>query len=113
MKRFQVDIKPNHQPFVRQLMKKLGDVSSADAIGFLIETQMSAALTRLEPMFGVPQLPTQSSRSATENLRSVTGSSTPQQDQPQDVARRHHVSTATHTTPIDDAASALDALLSA
>ncbi len=52
MKRFQVDIKPNHQPFVRQLMKKLGDVSSADAIGFLIETQMSAALTRLEPMFG-------------------------------------------------------------
>lgn len=113
MKRFQVDIKPNHQPFVRELMNKLGNVSSADAVGFLIETQIYAALARLEPVFGVPQLPTQSSRSATERPRSVTGSTTPQQDQPQDVARSHHVSTASHTTPIDDAATALDALLSA
>jgi hypothetical protein len=113
MKRFQVDIKPNHQPFVRQLMKKLGNVSSADAIGFLIETQMSAALARLEPVLRVPQLATSSPRSATENLRSVTGCTTPQQDQPQDVARSHQLSTASHTTPQDDATNALDALLSA
>ncbi len=113
MKRFQVDIKPNHQPSVRQLMKKLGNVSSADAVGFLIETQISAALARLEPALRVSQLATQSPHCATENLRSVTGSTTSQQDSPQDVARTHQLSAASHTTPHDDATNALDALLSA
>jgi hypothetical protein len=113
MKRFQVDIKPNHQPFVRQLMKKLGDVSSADAIGFLVETQISAALARLDPAFGVTQIVTESPRPATENLRSVTGSTTTQQDHQQDVARSYQLSTVSHTTQQDEAANALDALLSA
>jgi hypothetical protein len=106
MKRFQVDIKPNHQPFVRQLMKKLGDVSGADAIGFLIETQISAALARLDPAFRM-------SPAATENFRSVTGSTTPQQDPQRDVANRQQLSTPSHTTSQDDATNALDALLSA
>ncbi|HEY9596391.1 MAG TPA: hypothetical protein V6D33_01815 [Cyanophyceae cyanobacterium] len=105
MKRFQVDIKPNHQPCVRQLMKKLGNVSSADAIGFLIETQMTAALARLEP-FGVPQL-------TTENPRTVANSTNQQHSQQQNVTRSHQPSTGSHTTPIDDATNALDALLSA
>jgi hypothetical protein len=113
MKRFQVDIKPNHQPFVRQLMKKLGNVSGSDAIGFLVETQISAALARLEPAFRMSQLATESSHSATENFRSVAGSTTPQQDPQQDVARSQRLSTASHTTPQDDATNALDALLSA
>ncbi len=106
MKRFQVDIKPNHQPYVRQLMKKLGNVSSADAIGFLIETQMSAALARLEPVLRVPQL-------ATENPRSVASSINQQHSQQQNVTHSHQPSTGSHTTLIDDAANALDALLSA
>lgn len=109
MKRFQVDIKPNHQPFVRDLMNKLGNVSSADAIGFLIETQINAALARLEPGFSAPQL-------AAESAHSVASSTTAQQEQPQNVVRSHQSSkpvTVNHTTPHDDAANALDALLSA
>lgn len=80
-------------------MKKLGDVSSADAIGFLIETQMSAALARLEPVLRVPQL-------ATETPRSVASSTNQQHSQQQNVARNHQ-------PPQDDATNALDALLSA
>jgi hypothetical protein len=109
MKRFQVDIKPNHQPFVRQLMKKLGDVSSADAIGFLIETQMGAALARLEPVLRASQL-------APESPQPVANPFIPQQHKSQDVARNHQPpqpSAVSHVTPHDDAASALDALLSA
>lgn len=100
-------------------MEKLGDVSGADAIGFLIETQISAALARLDPMFKL--------QSATENFRSVTGSLTQQQEspqsstfsheqtqhQPQDVARSQQLSTSSHAMPQDDAANALDRLLSA
>jgi hypothetical protein len=55
VKRFQVDIKSNHQPAVQELMQKLGGVSGADAIGFLIETQISAALARLEPTFRIDE----------------------------------------------------------
>lgn len=116
MKRFQVDIKPNHQPFVRELMNKLGNVSSADAIGFLIETQINAALARLEPVFGLPQLAAESSRSVTESPHSVAGSTTSQQEQPQNVVRSHQSPkpvTVNHTTSQADAANALDALLSA
>ncbi len=107
--RFQVDIKPNHQPYVRQLMKKLGDVSSADAIGFLIETQMTAALARLEPVLRAPQL-------ATESPQPVANPHKPQHHQPQNVTRSHQLSknvTTTHSTLQDDASNALDALLSA
>ena len=90
-------------------MKKLGNVSSADAIGFLIETQMSAALARLEPVLRVSQL-------ATESPQPVANPNKPQQHQPQDVPRSHQLSknvTTTHGTPQDDATNALDALLSA
>jgi hypothetical protein len=107
--RLQVDIKPNHQMAVRALMKKLGDVSGADAIGFLIETQMSAALARLEPFHVMPQ------RSA-ENPQVVVRNDNAPQRQPQEVVRSHQSPkpvTASHTTPQDDAANALDALLSA
>ncbi len=113
MKRFQVDIKPNHQPFVRQLMKKLGDVSGADAIGFLIETQISAALARLDPAFRMSPAATESSHSATQNLHSVAASTIQPQYQPQDVARNQQFLTPSHTTSQDDASNALDALLSA
>ena len=113
MKRFQVDIKPNHQPYVRHLMKKLGNVSSADAIGFLIETQMTAALARLEPVLRVSHLTAENPLCATETSRAVTNPSKPQQHYPQDVARNQQITTASHTTPIDDATNALDALLSA
>lgn len=114
--RFQVDIKQNHQPFVRELMNKLGNVSSADAIGFLIETQINAALARLEPVFRVSQPATEIPRSATDNLQHVANCNKPQQHQPQDEARSHQSSknvTNSHATPHDDAANALDALLSA
>jgi hypothetical protein len=113
MKRFQVDIKPNHQPFVRHLMEKLGDVSGADAIGFLIETQISAALARLDPAFRMPPAATETSHSATQNLRSVAASTTQPQYQPHDVARNQQLSTSSHTASHDDATNALDALLSA
>ena len=109
MKRLQVDIKPNHQPSVRELMQKLGNVSSADAIGFLIETQMSAALARLEPVLRVSQV-------ATESPQHVANPNKRQQHQPQDVTRSHQSSknvTTTHSTSQDDATNALDALLSA
>lgn len=106
MKRFQVDIKPNHQPYVRQLMKRLGNVSSADAIGFLIETQMSAALARLEPVLRVSQLATESPLCTTETPRSVASSTNQQHSQQQSVARNPQ-------PPHDDATNALDALLSA
>lgn len=56
-KRLQVDIKPGHQPIVKTLMKKLGGVSSADAVGFLIETQGQIALARLEPTAGFSNAP--------------------------------------------------------
>ncbi len=59
-KRVQVDIKANHKPVVQKLMKKLGGVSAADAIGFLIETQINAALARLDPMTEVSQSVTKS-----------------------------------------------------
>jgi hypothetical protein len=100
MKRFQVDIKPNHQPFVRQLMKKLGDVSSADAIGFLVETQISAALARLDPAFGVTQ-------SAWKSLS--------QHQVPPSSRVAHHRQTpaVSHSCPQSEAADALDALLGA
>jgi hypothetical protein len=88
------------------LMRKLGNVSSADAIGFLIETQMPAALARLEPVLRVSQ-------PATESSQPVANPNKSQQHQPQDVARSHQLSTASHTTPQDDATNALDALLSA
>jgi hypothetical protein len=109
MKRFQVDIKPNHQSSVRQLMKKLGNVSSADAIGFLIETQMTAALARLEPVLRVSQF-------VTESPQPVANLNKPQQPQPQDVTHSHQSSknvTTTHSTLQDEATNALDALLSA
>ncbi len=54
-KRFQVDIKSNHQPVVQELMRKLGGVSATDVIGFLIETEVRAALARLDPMHPVTQ----------------------------------------------------------
>ncbi len=111
MKRFQVDIKPNHQPYVRQLMKKLGDVSGADAIGFLIETQISAALGRLDPAFRISPAVTESSHAATQNLRSVAASTTQPQDPQRDVANRQQLLTASTTQPQDDATNALDALL--
>lgn len=107
--RLQVDIKPNHQTAVRALMKKLGDVSGADAIGFLIETQMSAALARLEPFHVTPQR-------STDTPQAVVKTDNPPQRQPQEVVRSHQSHkpvTASHTTPQDDAANALDALLSA
>ena len=90
-------------------MKKLGDVSSADAIGFLIETQMSAALARLEPVLRAPQL-------APESPQPVANPFIPQQHKSQDVARNHQPpqpSAVSHVTPHDEAANALDALLSA
>jgi hypothetical protein len=100
--RFQVDIKPNHQPIVRRLMQMMGNVSSADAIGFLIETQMSAALARLEPSFSVSQI-------ATDKAQGVTHSF----NQQQEAANSRQKPTPSHTAPQDDAANALDALLSA
>jgi hypothetical protein len=102
MKRFQVDIKPNHQPFVRQLMKKLGDVSGADAIGFLIETQISVALARVEPAFRVTQ-------TATEKLHSITDFTKQQQE----VTPYRQTPTVSHLMPQAEAADALDALLGA
>jgi hypothetical protein len=102
MKRFQVDIKPNHQPSVRQLMKKLGDVSGADAIGFLIETQISAALARLDPAFRVTQI-------ATEKPHSATGFTKQQQE----VTHHRQTPAVSHVTPQNEAADALDALLGA
>lgn len=119
--RFQVDIKPNHQPVVKQLMQMLGNVSSADAIGFLIETQMSAALARLHPGFNLPQ-------SATEKAQSVARFPNLQQEAPQDdthhrqpatvshgmpQAVSHSVQRADHSLPQNMAADALDALLGA
>ncbi len=126
--RFQVDIKPNHQPVVKQLMQMLGNVSSADAIGFLIETQMSAALARLHPGFNLPQLATEQTRIATEKAQFVTRFPSLQQEAPQDDT--HHRQTATvshsvpqtvshnmqradHGVPQNAAADALDALLGA
>lgn len=102
MKRFQVDIKPNHQPFVRQLMKKLGNVSGADAIGFLIETQISAALARVEPAFRVTQ-------TATEKPHFATGSTKQQQE----VTLYRQTPAVSHVMPQGEAADALDALLGA
>jgi hypothetical protein len=119
--RFQVDIKPNHQPVVKQLMQMLGNVSSADAIGFLIETQMSSALARLHPNFNLPQF-------ATEKAQSVTRFPSLQQEAPQDDTHHrqtasvshsvpqvasHAVQRADHSLPQNAAASALDALLGA
>ncbi|MBE9128205.1 MULTISPECIES: hypothetical protein [unclassified Coleofasciculus] len=49
--RLQIDIKPNHQGRIRELMEKLGGVSAADAVGFLVETQMNYAMARLQPEF--------------------------------------------------------------
>ncbi len=94
-------------------MEKLGDVSGADAIGFLIETQISAALARLDPAFRMPPAATETSHSATQNLRSVAASTTQPQYQPHDVARNQQLSTSSHTASHDDATNALDALLSA
>jgi hypothetical protein len=102
MKRFQVDIKPNHQPFVRQLMKKLGDVSGADAIGFLIETQISTALARLEPTFRTTQVATEKSHSATDCIK-----------QQQEVTHHRQTPTISHVMQQSEAADALDALLGA
>jgi hypothetical protein len=102
MKRLQVDIKPNHQPFVRQLMKKLGNVSGADAIGFLIETQISAALARLEPAFRVTQTTTETPHCATGCIK-----------QPQEVTHHRLTPTVSHPMPQNEAADALDALLGA
>ena len=113
MKRFKVDIKPNHQPYVRHLMEKLGDVSGADAIGFLIETQISAALARLDPAFRLSLPVTESSHPATQNLRSVAATTVQPQDPQRDVVNRQQFSTPSHTTSQDDATNALDALLSA
>ncbi len=119
--RFQVDIKPNHQPVVKQLMQMLGNVSSADAIGFLIETQMSAALARLHPGFNLPQ-------SATEKTQVVARFPNLQQEAPQDDTHHrqpatvshgmpqtvsHTVQRADHSLPQNMAADALDALLGA
>jgi hypothetical protein len=100
--RFQVDIKPNHQLSVRQLMKKLGDVSGADAIGFLIETQISAALARLDPTFRVTHI-------ATEKPHGATGFTKEQQE----VAHYRQTPTVSHATPQNEATDALDALLGA
>jgi hypothetical protein len=55
-KRFQIDIKPCHEPLVRDLMQRLGNVSPVDAIGFLIETQMGTALARLDPGYSLVPL---------------------------------------------------------
>ena len=101
MKRFQIDIKPNHQPFVRQLMKKLGNVSGSDAIGFLIETQILAALARLEPAFWVTQ-------SAMEKPHSASGST-----KQQEVAHHRQTPAVSHVMLQSEAADALDALLGA
>ncbi len=90
-------------------MQKLGNVSSADAIGFLIETQMSAALARLEPVLRVSHV-------APETPQPVANSNKPQHSQQQSVARNHQPpqpSAVSHTTPHDDATNALEALLSA
>jgi len=119
--RLQVDIKPNHQPAVKQLMQMLGNVSSADAIGFLIETQMSSALARLHPNFNLPQF-------ATEKAQSVTRFPNLQQEAPQDDTHcrqtasvshgmpqvaSHAVQRADHSLPQNAAVDALDALLGA
>jgi hypothetical protein len=126
--RFQVDIKPNHQPVVKQLMQMLGNVSSADAIGFLIETQMSAALARLHPGFNLPQFATEETQFATEKTQVVTRFPNLQQEAPQDdtnhrqpatvshgmpQAVSHSVQRADHSLPQNMAADALDALLGA
>jgi hypothetical protein len=118
--RFQVDIKPNHQPVVKQLMQMLGNVSSADAIGFLIETQMSAALARLHPGFNLSQF-------ATEKTQVVTRFPNLQQEAPQDDTHHRQPATVCHGAPqavshsvqradhgtSQNAADALDALLGA
>lgn len=126
--RFQVDIKPNHQPVVKQLMQMLGNVSSADAIGFLIETQMSSALARLHPGFNLPQFATEKAQSVTESTQAVTRFPSLQQEAPQDDTHyrqtasvshgmpqtvSHAVQRADHSLPQNAAASALDALLGA
>ena len=49
MKRMTVAIKPQHQPLVEELCQKLGGVSQSNAIAFLIQTQIQAALSRLDP----------------------------------------------------------------
>ncbi len=126
--RFQVDIKPNHQPVVKQLMQMLGNVSSADAIGFLIETQMSAALARLHPGFNLPQFATEKTQSATEKAQSVARFPNLQQEAPQDDTHHRQTATVSHGMPQtvshsmqradhsmsqNMAADALDALLGA
>jgi hypothetical protein len=103
--RFQVDIKPNHQPIVKQLMQMLGNVSSADAIGFLIETQISAALARLQPDFSLPQF-------ATGKVQPVERLPKSQQEVRQEATHYRQIPTVSHGAPQDDAANALDALLS-
>ncbi|NEP11610.1 MAG: hypothetical protein F6K14_15635 [Symploca sp. SIO2C1] len=45
-------IKPQHQQAVLDLMDSLGGVSVTDAIGYLIQTQILAALERLRPEAG-------------------------------------------------------------
>jgi hypothetical protein len=102
MKRFQVDIKPNHQAFVRQLMKRLGNVSGSDAIGFLIETQMLAALARLEPAFRMTQIATEKPHAATCSTK-----------QQQEVVHHRPTPAVSHVMPQSEAADALDALLGA
>jgi hypothetical protein len=125
--RFQVDIKPNHQPVVKQLMQMLGNVSSADAIGFLIETQMSAALARLHPGFNLSQFATEKTQSATEKTQVVTRFPNLQQEAPQDDTHHRQPATVCHGAPqavshsvqradhgtSQNAADALDALLGA
>ncbi|NEP56375.1 MAG: hypothetical protein F6K31_05040 [Symploca sp. SIO2G7] len=53
------NIKKQHREIVLVLMDKLGGVSVTDAIGYLIQTQMLAALERLRPDAGyfVPKHP--------------------------------------------------------
>ena len=81
-------------------MKRLGNVSGSDAIGFLIETQMLAALARLEPAFRVTQM-------AMEKPHSATGSTKQQQE----VAHHRPTPAVSYITPQSEAADALDALL--
>lgn len=100
MKRFQVDIKPCHQPIVRKLMKKLGDVSSADAIGFLIETQINNALARLEPEYTTPQ-------SVAMSIQTATSDGNP----PQNSISPRQVTASRNTMPHSEADDALSMLL--
>ena len=118
-KRLQVDIKPHHQPVVREIQEKLGNVSSSDAISFLIETQKAAALARLEPNF-VPTFNQSATKSNTESPQfdtkrnnDETVSHANHRKNQQKVAANFQAVTDSYTQQQDVASDALDQLLSA